>query len=158
METTKIVNLKRKGIYNEKCNRTDCDNHNATFYNYSTRHYYCPECAKRINEYNYFDALRMYGHDLCIEGEYKDTDDAPIDPEVDKLIQMFSHEHMKTLNVIRETTLQMANYLPESDSPNKLKKGLSTIHVNVRTEPKIGRNDKCTCGSNKKYKQCCGNK
>lgn len=25
----------------------------------------------------------------------------------------------------------------------------------VRTEPKIGRNDKCTCGSGKKYKHCC---
>jgi len=25
----------------------------------------------------------------------------------------------------------------------------------VRTEAKIGRNDACTCGSGKKYKQCC---
>jgi SEC-C motif-containing protein len=25
----------------------------------------------------------------------------------------------------------------------------------VRTEPKIGRNDPCTCGSGKKYKKCC---
>ncbi|GFZ30289.1 hypothetical protein CSC2_08150 [Clostridium zeae] len=27
----------------------------------------------------------------------------------------------------------------------------------VREEPKIGRNDPCTCGSGKKYKKCCGN-
>lgn len=26
----------------------------------------------------------------------------------------------------------------------------------VRTEPKIGRNDPCPCGSSKKYKKCCG--
>jgi preprotein translocase subunit SecA len=26
----------------------------------------------------------------------------------------------------------------------------------VRSEPKIGRNDPCPCGSGKKYKQCCG--
>ena len=26
----------------------------------------------------------------------------------------------------------------------------------VRTEPKIGRNDLCSCGSGKKYKKCCG--
>jgi SEC-C motif domain protein len=26
----------------------------------------------------------------------------------------------------------------------------------VRTDPKIGRNDPCTCGSGKKYKKCCG--
>ncbi len=27
--------------------------------------------------------------------------------------------------------------------------------VPVRTEPKVGRNDPCPCGSGKKYKQCC---
>ncbi|MGB0911339.1 MAG: SEC-C metal-binding domain-containing protein, partial [Nitrospirales bacterium] len=26
----------------------------------------------------------------------------------------------------------------------------------VRSEPKIGRNDQCPCGSGKKYKKCCG--
>ncbi|MBT7153787.1 MAG: SEC-C domain-containing protein, partial [Deltaproteobacteria bacterium] len=28
----------------------------------------------------------------------------------------------------------------------------------VRTEPKIGRNQPCPCGSGKKYKKCCGKK
>ena len=27
--------------------------------------------------------------------------------------------------------------------------------VGVRTEPKIGRNEPCPCGSGKKYKKCC---
>ena len=27
-----------------------------------------------------------------------------------------------------------------------------------RKEPKIGRNEKCPCGSGKKYKKCCGGK
>jgi SEC-C motif-containing protein len=26
----------------------------------------------------------------------------------------------------------------------------------IRVGAKIGRNDPCTCGSNKKYKKCCG--
>jgi uncharacterized protein YchJ len=26
----------------------------------------------------------------------------------------------------------------------------------VRTEPKVRRNEKCPCGSGKKYKKCCG--
>lgn len=26
----------------------------------------------------------------------------------------------------------------------------------VRKAPKIGRNDPCTCGSQKKFKRCCG--
>ena len=25
-----------------------------------------------------------------------------------------------------------------------------------RDEPKVGRNDPCTCGSGKKFKKCCG--
>jgi SEC-C motif-containing protein len=31
------------------------------------------------------------------------------------------------------------------------------IQTFVKTEPTIGRNDPCTCGSGKKYKKCCGN-
>jgi uncharacterized protein YecA (UPF0149 family) len=27
----------------------------------------------------------------------------------------------------------------------------------VRETPKVGRNDPCTCGSQKKFKKCCGN-
>ena len=26
----------------------------------------------------------------------------------------------------------------------------------VRSAPKVGRNDPCSCGSNKKFKKCCG--
>lgn len=26
----------------------------------------------------------------------------------------------------------------------------------IRQSPKIGRNDPCSCGSQKKYKKCCG--
>ncbi len=28
--------------------------------------------------------------------------------------------------------------------------------VAVRTTPKVGRNDPCPCGSQKKFKKCCG--
>ena len=35
-----------------------------------------------------------------------------------------------------------------------------TIYIGTnpmrRKEPKIGRNEKCPCGSGKKYKKCCG--
>ena len=33
------------------------------------------------------------------------------------------------------------------------KRGIETIR---RDDPKVGRNDPCTCGSGKKFKQCCG--
>ena len=32
-----------------------------------------------------------------------------------------------------------------------------TTQTFVRSEPKVGRNDPCPCGSGKKYKKCCGN-
>jgi hypothetical protein len=34
---------------------------------------------------------------------------------------------------------------------------LSASKTSVSSEPKIGRNDPCPCGSGKKYKKCCGN-
>lgn len=34
--------------------------------------------------------------------------------------------------------------------------GHTSIQTVVREQPKIGRNDPCTCGSGKKYKKCCG--
>ena len=37
----------------------------------------------------------------------------------------------------------------------KQPKNFRGTYVNVRTEPKIGNNDKCPCGSGKKYKKCC---
>jgi hypothetical protein len=34
---------------------------------------------------------------------------------------------------------------------------LETVVQRRRTEPKVGRNDPCPCGSGKKFKKCCGN-
>ena len=32
----------------------------------------------------------------------------------------------------------------------------ATVSTYVRPEPKVGRNDPCSCGSGKKFKKCCG--
>lgn len=42
-------------------------------------------------------------------------------------------------------------YFPDKPS----KKQQRGVYVNPRTEPKIGRNEPCPCGSGKKYKKCC---
>ena len=47
------------------------------------------------------------------------------------------------------TTASKANSLQK---PEEIKKQVT----DVRTSPKIGRNDPCPCGSGKKYKNCCG--
>ena len=41
---------------------------------------------------------------------------------------------------------------PEAANGGEVQK----VETVKRTEPKIGRNDPCTCGSGKKYKKCCG--
>lgn len=59
-----------KGVFNGKCNITSCQKPNsATWYNHSTRKYYCHSCANRLNndEFNKRDAMRLFGHDLCTE-------------------------------------------------------------------------------------------
>lgn len=60
-----------KGEYKGICNITRCDNENAEWYNHGTRKYYCKSCAIRLNndEFNKRDAQRLFGHDLCTEGE-----------------------------------------------------------------------------------------
>jgi uncharacterized Zn ribbon protein len=57
-----------KGKLNGSCNITSCQKPNsATWYNHSTRKYYCESCANRLNndEFNKRDAMKMFGHDLC---------------------------------------------------------------------------------------------
>lgn len=57
--------MTNKGDYLGSCNRSACNNDHATFYNHSTRRYYCADCAKLINDVNRVDSMRIYGHDLC---------------------------------------------------------------------------------------------
>lgn len=42
-----------KGDYQDTCYRTACNaKQNVIFYNTSTKKYYCPSCAKKINAGN----------------------------------------------------------------------------------------------------------
>ena len=71
LQTDVSSSIDDKGQFNGKCNITSCQKPNsATWYNHSTRKYYCPSCANRLNndEFNKRDAMRMFGHDLCTPG------------------------------------------------------------------------------------------
>jgi hypothetical protein len=91
--------------------------------------------------------------------------------EVDRLIDSFSPEApaMKMRQVFQkmDADIQYAKN-SEEGADNKLKKGLSVVHaeadgINYK-QGKAGleritgtnRNDKCNCGSGKKFKKCCG--
>lgn len=62
-----------KGDFGGQCNLSRCKSGlPATWYNYGTRYYYCRECANELNSdpYNMRDAMRLFGHELCIDGEF----------------------------------------------------------------------------------------
>ena len=129
--------MANKGDYKGECNRTACSNESAVYYNHSTRKYYCEKCALLINDYNHRDAQVMFGHDLCTLGELGTVTDSLID------------QPFILTNPYRDL-YDMTDITPK-DKPLKH----SGYYTAVRTKPKINRNSSCTCGSNKKYKNCC---
>ena len=129
-----------KGDYKDQCNRTDCSNEPAIYYNHSTRKYYCKECALLINKYNHKDAHAMFGHDLCTLGEHITI----TNPLIDHLF-------------ILENPYRYLYDIGDTLTKNKPLKH-SGYYTTVRTTSKIGRNTLCACNSNRKYKNCCINK
>ena len=57
-----------KGKLDGACNRSACLKPAATWFNHSTRAYYCRRCALLLNDVNRDWAPAQYGHDLCTEG------------------------------------------------------------------------------------------
>lgn len=66
-----------KGQYLGHCNRSKCLKPGASWYNNSTRLYYCFACALELNSdsVNRQEAQRLYGHPLLTEGRYDPNKD-----------------------------------------------------------------------------------
>ena len=62
-------------------------------------------------------------------------------------------ERKQTVKITKEGLQETADGL-RKDMPKESKEVSHTPVVN--NDPKVGRNDPCTCGSGKKYKNCCG--
>ena len=60
----------------------------------------------------------------------------------------------KSGEVRRKETVKITN--ESLKNVNELDNDTTNKEPVVNTEPKVGRNDPCPCGSGKKYKQCCG--
>lgn len=63
-----------KGEFLGSCNRSACLRPGANWYNHSTRKYYCRNCAHELNydPFNRRDAMEIFGHLLCTEGEHRE--------------------------------------------------------------------------------------
>ncbi|MDR3171513.1 MAG: DnaJ domain-containing protein [Treponema sp.] len=80
-------------------------------------------------------------------------------PQLYALHESFFNEVLRNRNLekMRDMRLKVLSKLKptgfQNDEDWQSAFELQTVH---RTEPKIGRNDPCPCGSGKKYKKCCG--
>ena len=90
-----------------------------------------------VNEY------RLQGADMF---------DAMVTDIRDRTARMILSVTIQTPEVKR---VQLAKPLTEGFEGNGEKK-VKKVTVNKRSEPSVGRNDPCPCGSGKKYKKCCG--
>lgn len=52
---------RNKGLLNGRCNRTACQQPGATYFNTSTRAYYCEPCARDITDFT----KRVDGFHIC---------------------------------------------------------------------------------------------
>ena len=90
-----------------------------------------------VNEY------RIQGADLF---------DAMVDEIRDRTVRMILSVTIKAPEVKR---VQLAKPLTEGFEGNE-SKNPKKVTVVKKSEPSVGRNDLCPCGSGKKYKKCCG--
>lgn len=99
------------------------------------------------------------------------TKDLLQEKEVDRLIDSFSpdSEYMKMRKEIELQNIQMEVEMNSTSKKNgKLKRGLSMVEVKpdgvmyknsksgLERVANTNRNDRCNCGSGKKFKKCCG--
>ena len=93
--------------------------------------------------------------------EGADMFDVMIEDIKDDVAKIMMHIEKREENTKRAETAEITNASLEDAAINlvdgtvKPKEGGLNKTV-VKTEPKIGRNDPCPCGSGKKYKNCCG--
>jgi len=118
-----------KGKRGGDCNVTQCQKPNAIMYNNGTHAWYCKSCAEDIN----FSCRHSDFFPLCIDEETKDEKD-----EGDRLADSLR----KISTEIKRKGIE----------------GFVNMKVEqvIRTGAKIGRNERCACGSGKKYKNCHG--
>jgi preprotein translocase subunit SecA len=127
--------------------------------------------------------LRGYGQrDPLVEYQREAYDmfmsmiDSIRDDSLEYIFRIQAIETQKTAGVFRSMPHELVHARPDSirdikppmPAPDNMDTGLTHSRANYHTsqdgpsqpfkrdESKVGRNDPCPCGSNKKYKKCCG--
>jgi uncharacterized protein YecA (UPF0149 family) len=75
--------------------------------------------------------------------------------EIEKKGGNFSEDELDMLQRVKDIMMAFAPELVKSKSLFNTTSSKNQTTTYRRPEPKIGRNDPCSCGSGKKYKKCC---
>lgn len=93
----------------------------------------------------------------------------PVKPGPFKKVRKHFEEELENMPVLGPVILNVEVYRKKCQTPKREQKrkpkkadtsfdtGFGTT-LPISSEPKVGRNDPCPCGSGKKYKKCCMNK
>ena len=73
-----------------------------------------------------------------------------------EVISLLSKVKVQAQEDVDAVERQRAEQAAKATKTNEDNQPAGTVRVGNRTEPKVGRNEPCPCGSGKKYKQCCG--
>lgn len=80
-----------KGEFNGTCNLSRCTTGKpANWYNHGSLKYYCEECAGMLSSdpVNKADAYRLFGHELCTEGQHFSQEAFEPEPIIFKMMPM----------------------------------------------------------------------
>lgn len=89
------------------------------------------------------DAIRVLSH-VQVRREDPAEEEARLRREAEQLAQRMQFQH------------EEVSALAEPEEPEAQGAAAAPVMTPVRTEPKVGRNEPCPCGSGKKYKHCHG--
>lgn len=73
-----------------------------------------------------------------------------------EVISLLSKVKVQAQEDVDAVERKRAEQAAKATKTNEDKQHSGSVKVGNRTEPKVGRNEPCPCGSGKKYKQCCG--
>lgn len=89
------------------------------------------------------DSIRVLSH-VQIRREDPAEEEARLQHEAEELATQMAFQHAEVSSLVDPEPAPPAVAEPKAEA------------IPVRTEPKVGRNAPCPCGSGKKYKHCCG--
>ncbi|OWJ94045.1 preprotein translocase subunit SecA [Pseudomonas sp. A46] len=92
------------------------------------------------------DTIRVLSH-VQVRREDPAEEEARLRREAEELARRMQFEHAAAPSLVEAEA---------GDEPDDLGVATATAAAPVRTEPKVGRNEPCPCGSGKKYKHCHG--